>query len=89
MPIDNPHALTRAVETLEAGDLVAFPTDTVYGVGALVHEPESIAKLYVIKERDLLKAILTGDISKVETKYKSILKGQQRLLQTALKLFEG
>lgn len=40
-------------------------------------------------EGDLLKAILTGDISKVETKYKSILKGQQRLLQTALKLFEG
>jgi len=81
LPVDDPHALTRAVEALEAGDLVAFPTDTVYGVGALVHEPESIAKLYVIKERDLLKAIpiLVGSVADLDQVASGINQKARRL----------
>jgi hypothetical protein len=39
-------------------------------------------------EGDLLKAILAGDIKKIETKYRNIIKGQQRLNQTSLELFK-
>ncbi len=84
LPVDDPHALTRAVEALEAGDLVAFPTDTVYGVGALVHKPESIAKLYLIKERDLLKAIpiLVGSIADLDQVASNINRKVRRLVKT-------
>jgi L-threonylcarbamoyladenylate synthase len=47
----------HAVELLRAGELVAFPTDTVYGVGALVWDAAAVAKLYAAKLRPLDKAI--------------------------------
>jgi len=50
-------ALTRAAELLLAGELVAFPTDTVYGVGALVWRSRAVAKLYAAKLRPRDKAI--------------------------------
>jgi L-threonylcarbamoyladenylate synthase len=50
-------AFARAVALLQAGELVAFPTDTVYGVGALAWLPEAVAKLYTAKLRPAEKAI--------------------------------
>jgi L-threonylcarbamoyladenylate synthase len=49
--------LTQAAALLHAGDLVAFPTDTVYGVGAIAWNREAVGKLYVAKLRALDKAI--------------------------------
>jgi L-threonylcarbamoyladenylate synthase len=47
----------RAAELLRAGQLVAFPTDTVYGVGAPVFDANAVASIYVAKERPPEKAI--------------------------------
>jgi L-threonylcarbamoyladenylate synthase len=44
-------ALDRAVEILAAGELVAFPTDTVYGVGAHALLPRAVRRLYSVKRR--------------------------------------
>jgi L-threonylcarbamoyladenylate synthase len=44
-------AIHRAVAVLEAGGLVAFPTDTVYGVAALPWDLDAVARLYVAKQR--------------------------------------
>lgn len=55
--IDDPSALPRALELLRAGMLVAYPTDTVYGLGALVHDAEAIERLYEVKGRGSDKAI--------------------------------
>jgi L-threonylcarbamoyladenylate synthase len=49
--VDGEGALHRAVETLKEGSLVAFPTDTVYGVAALPWDVEAVARLYVVKRR--------------------------------------
>lgn len=49
--------IARAVDALMQGNTVAFPTDTVYGVGADARQPEAIAALYEIKQRPLDKAI--------------------------------
>ena len=46
-----PDALDRAVTALRRGELVAFPTDTVYGVGAHAFLPEAVLYLYAVKER--------------------------------------
>lgn len=50
-------SLSRAVALLRAGELVAFPTDTVYGVGAVVWNGAAVAKLYEAKLRPADKAI--------------------------------
>ncbi|MDL2284353.1 threonylcarbamoyl-AMP synthase [Oxalobacter sp. OttesenSCG-928-P03] len=41
----------RAALALEAGQLVAFPTETVYGLGADAENPEAIAAIYAVKGR--------------------------------------
>jgi L-threonylcarbamoyladenylate synthase len=50
-------AFDLAVTLLRAGELVAFPTDTVYGVGAVVWDRVAVARLYTAKLRALDKAI--------------------------------
>jgi len=44
------------------GKVICFPTDTVYGVGALIDDDEAIDKIYHLKNRDKSKplAVLTG-----------------------------
>jgi L-threonylcarbamoyladenylate synthase len=68
IPAKDLDALTTALEILRSGGLVAFPTDTVYGLGALVSVPRSIEKLYEVKGRDAAKAIpiLIGDPSELQ-----------------------
>ena len=50
-------ALPRALEMLSSGGLVAFPTDTVYGVGALAFDGKAIESIYIAKDRPVEKAI--------------------------------
>ncbi len=50
-------AIILAVEVLQRGGLVAFPTDTVYGVGALAFDGEAIRSIYTAKDRPVEKAI--------------------------------
>lgn len=52
-----PEDISRAVEVLHSGGIVAFPTDTVYGVGAHGMLAQAVEKLYVAKERPRDKAI--------------------------------
>ena len=56
-------AIPTALDILRAGGLVAFPTDTVYGVGALVFDEKAVESIYTAKERPVEKAIpvLVGD----------------------------
>jgi L-threonylcarbamoyladenylate synthase len=51
LPVQAPNALGRMVAALRRGELVAFPTDTVYGVGAHAFLPEAVRYLYTVKER--------------------------------------
>lgn len=44
-------AIRRAAEILRAGGLAAFPTETVYGLGANGENPEAVAKIYIAKGR--------------------------------------
>jgi L-threonylcarbamoyladenylate synthase len=46
-----PQDISRAVIRLAAGGLVAFPTETVYGLGADASNPEAIARVYALKGR--------------------------------------
>ena len=59
----SPNAILNALEVLLSGGLVAFPTDTVYGVGCLAFHQQAIESIYVAKDRPIEKAIpvLIGD----------------------------
>lgn len=49
--------LARAAELLRAGDVVAFPTDTVYGVGVSTAHPDRLGALFELKRRPLDRRI--------------------------------
>jgi len=57
LPASDPVAIPRALEVLEHGGLVAFPTDTVYGVGALAFDALAVESIYTAKDRPVEKAI--------------------------------
>ena len=44
-------AVARAVEHLRAGELVAFPTETVYGLGADASNPDAVRRIFTAKGR--------------------------------------
>jgi len=50
-------AIDVAVQILAEGGLVAFPTDTVYGVGAHAFQPDAVERIYTAKFRPRDKAI--------------------------------
>lgn len=54
---DSPNALSLALDILKSGGLVAFPTDTVYGLGALAFDGRAIESIYIAKDRPIEKAI--------------------------------
>lgn len=68
IPTSRQTALECALETLGQGGLVAFPTDTVYGLGALISNEAAIEQLFVAKGRDANKAIavLIGRVADLE-----------------------
>ncbi|MES2507525.1 MAG: L-threonylcarbamoyladenylate synthase [Verrucomicrobiota bacterium] len=55
LPTDQPpllhHAVEEAVRLLQAGDVVALPTETVYGLAADALNPQAVAKIFEVKER--------------------------------------
>ena len=61
-------SIEKAADTLKNGGVVAFPTDTVYGIGVDPFQPEAIEKLYTIKgrPRDKPIPILVGSYQDVE-----------------------
>jgi L-threonylcarbamoyladenylate synthase len=60
---DHPCAILHAVDVLQHGGLVAFPTDTVYGLAALPYNAEHVEGLFSAKGRNSGRAIaiLIGD----------------------------
>jgi len=46
-----PESLRLAAELLCAGQLVGFPTETVYGLGADARNPEAVARIFIAKGR--------------------------------------
>ncbi len=51
-------SIARAVATLQAGGLIVYPTDTIYGIGADPHQPAALERLQSAKQRLEQKPIL-------------------------------
>jgi L-threonylcarbamoyladenylate synthase len=58
--------LARAAQRLSKGGLVAFPTETVYGLGAMAFDPQAVAQIFESKHRPsfdpLIVHVLEGEM---------------------------
>ncbi|MFH0764755.1 MAG: L-threonylcarbamoyladenylate synthase [Candidatus Omnitrophota bacterium] len=68
--LDGPgkRAISKAAEVIKKGGLVAFPTETVYGLGANAEDDLAVARLYKVKKRPRTKpfAAQISDISAIK-----------------------
>jgi len=80
---DHPVAIKHALDVLNHGGLIAFPTDTVYGLAAMAFNEASIESLYVIKGRNSTRAIavLIGDLADLGHVVSEITPSAQKLAQ--------
>ena len=74
---ERPGAIERAAGLLRQGHLIAYPTDTLYGVGADPFDGTAINRLYQAKDRSLEKGIPilladTADLAKVVSKIPAV-----------------
>ncbi len=56
-------AIRKAAESLVAGNLVAFPTETVYGLGADACNKEAVARIYAVKGRPIYHPLIVHILS--------------------------
>ncbi len=67
LPMTHPETMGIAAEELKKGNVIAIPTDTVYGIACLLDKETAIQEIYKIKERDSSKAIplLIGEYEQI------------------------
>lgn len=51
-------SIARAVEALHQGDVVAYPTEAIYGLGCDPHNPDAIERLLQLKQRPIEKGLI-------------------------------
>jgi L-threonylcarbamoyladenylate synthase len=81
--VSEPGALEAALAVVRAGGLIAFPTDTVYGLGCAVNQYPSIQALFEAKGRDFNKAIavLAGSVESLADVAESLNEQANRLAE--------
>ena len=57
LPVDS-RGLAEAAKIMQAGGVVVYPTETVYGLGADPFSPRAIERLFAIKGRDMRNPVL-------------------------------
>ncbi|MDP6583298.1 MAG: L-threonylcarbamoyladenylate synthase [Anaerolineales bacterium] len=74
-------SIYESARILNSGGLIAFPTDTVYGVGALFTNKSAVKRLYDTKSRTLNKAIpiLVGNFYDIWSLSKEVTPSAQKL----------
>jgi len=67
LPLSIQQQVEDGISILRQGGLVAFPTDTVYGLGASANLPQAVEKVYQVKQRprDRALPLLLADISQI------------------------
>ncbi len=80
-----PRKIKRAVEALERGGVIAYPTDTVYGLGCDLMNKGAIERLYQIKgmSRDKSLAFICPDLSDI-ARFAIVENAQYRVLKRFL-----
>jgi tRNA threonylcarbamoyl adenosine modification protein (Sua5/YciO/YrdC/YwlC family) len=80
-----PRKIKRAVELLERGEILCYPTDTVYGLGCDLMNKQAIERLYQVKgmDRDKALAFICPDLAEI-AKYAVVENAAYRVLKRFL-----
>ena len=78
-------SIHKAVEILQSGGLVVYPTDTIYGLGCDLHNKKALTKLFRIKEMDEKSPLsfISPDLSEV-SRYAKVSNRAYRLMNKCL-----
>ncbi len=62
-----PHQISRVAGSLKDGRVIAYPTDTTYGIGCSIFSKKSIERIYLMKQRDRRKpfSIICSSLSEI------------------------
>jgi tRNA threonylcarbamoyl adenosine modification protein (Sua5/YciO/YrdC/YwlC family) len=80
-----PRKIQRAVEALQKGEVIAYPTDTVYGIGCGLTQKRAIDRIYHLTGKDESQPLtfVCADLSDI-ARYAVIENAQYRLLKRLL-----
>ena len=78
-----PEAISRAAEALARGEIVAFPTETVYGLGANALDARAVARVFVAKERPRFNPLIVHVPGLAEAERYAVVNDTARMLAAA------
>lgn len=80
-----PRKIRKAVEALQSGEVIAYPTDTVYGLGCDLFNKKAVDRLYQIKgmPRSQQLAFVCRDLAEIAT-YAVVHDREYRVLKKCL-----
>jgi len=80
-----PRLIAKVVDILEKGGVIAYPTDTTYGIGCSILNKRGIERIYSIKQRDKKKpfSFICSDLSDI-ARYAKVSNYQYKLMKRLL-----
>ena len=78
-----PEAIRQAAQALARGDIVAFPTETVYGLGANALDARAVAKVFAAKERPRFNPLIVHVPDLAAAELYAVITDTARLLAEA------
>ena len=82
---DNPEPtlIEKAVKILQGGGVIAYPTETFYGLGAHAGNAEAVEKIFIIKGRPFANpiALIMGDEENIEELVREVSPASRRLME--------
>ena len=84
----DPAEIERAGRLLRAGRLVAFPTETVYGLGANALDAAAVARIYAVKGRPATSPLIVH-VASVEMAQSLVAKWPEAAEHLARKFWPG
>ncbi len=79
----NPRVV-QAANAMAAGEVIAYPTESVWGLGCDPNNPEAVQRLLAIKARDVDKGLIlvAESVSQIEAYLKNVSQEQRELLES-------
>jgi tRNA threonylcarbamoyl adenosine modification protein (Sua5/YciO/YrdC/YwlC family) len=80
-----PRLISKVVEILEKGGVIAYPTDTTYGIGCSIMNKRGIERIYSIKQREKKKpfSFICSDLSDI-ARYAKVSNFQYKVMKRLL-----
>ena len=74
--------ISQAAKVLQKGGVIAYPTETVYGIGCSAYNLEAVNRIYELKKRDRRKAmiLIAADVVQISDLVKTVPAAADRLI---------